>query len=257
MATNNRRHPTGVTYITEDAAHASHVTTSSNRTGELTEILEIQTPAGKEFQYPANGRLEFFVMAHEQFTTNATAGDAETFNLSHRLADSPALSGAGGENGEDTAPPAAGQADLVLFENGSRVAPDAVRYDYHGSNPNQIDYTDDGTGNTLDAYYVFRDSGQIEARKYKTHEQEYDEVLGTTPAELHTSTTFSAEERITFNQSFTAGPKERVKFLINTSVDLTNWDAFNGNGPNGSSTYSSWSIPVRERDAAGRGRGRL
>lgn len=251
----SQRHPTGVTYITENS---DHVSLSSNRTGEMSEFLEIQTPAGKRFEYPGNGRIELFVQTHEQFSGDGS--DPQTLSLSNKVADSPALAGDGGSDGEDTSPPGSGQADVVVYVDGSRVTPDAVRYDSHGSNPNEVDVdTSSNNGDDVDVYYLFGDSGQIQGRWYRSHEERYNEVLGSTPGEVHTAKTFSKEERITFNQTFTAAAKERLKFLINTDVDLENWNALNNDGPNSTSAYSSFSIPVRVSDAGGaggRGRGR-
>lgn len=238
----------GVTTITQDSPH---VTAQSNTTGSMTEFLEVQTPAGKRFTYPAGHPIELFVMTHESFTSSGTV--QETFNLGNALADSPSLAGDGGSDGEDTSPPGSGQADAVVYESGSQFTPDNVRYDDHASNPNQIDVTPSASGNTFDVYYVWKDSGLIEGRWYKANEEAYEQVFGTTPGELHTTKTFSRDEQLTFSRGFDAGPKDKVKFFINTSVDLTNWDAFDGGGPNSTTSFSTFRIPVIPRDESRRG----
>lgn len=87
--------------------------------------------------------LRLMFVTHESVTTDGTAGNTETFALSNNLLDT------------------ANTTDLVLFENGSRVRPDAVNH-----SGDSFDYTDDGTSNTLDVYYVFRDPVQVSVEKH-------------------------------------------------------------------------------------------
>ncbi|WP_435062393.1 hypothetical protein [Halobaculum sp. EA56] len=87
--------------------------------------------------------VEYAIMAYETFTTDGTAGNTETFNLSNDLVDSGAT---------DT--------NLVLYEGGARVQPDAV--DIAGDS---FDYTDDGTNNTLGVYYAAGEQAQLELVK--------------------------------------------------------------------------------------------
>lgn len=82
-------------------------------------------------------RLMFTVV--EQFQTNGTGGDTETFSLSHNAIQTPNTQ------------------DFLLYEGGSRVQPDSVNY-----SGDSFDYTDDGTGNYLHAYYVPREATQIQ-----------------------------------------------------------------------------------------------
>lgn len=245
--------PAGYTTIRLDAGF---VTTQANRTGEMSEIIDIRTPAGKRFDYPADRGLELFLMTHESFTTDSTGGNQETFSLSNELADSPALNGDGGADGEDTSPPSSGQADLVLYDSGTQVAPDAVRYNSHSSNPNEFDYTNpDASADTLDVYYVWEDSSQIEGRYYKANEEEHDQVFGTTGGEMHTARVYHQEDKVTFMNSFSAGPKERLKFFVNTQVDLTNWNSNTGDQAeptSGAASFSHIRIPVTQRAAADR-----
>jgi hypothetical protein len=88
----------------------------------------------------ASVRLMFTV--HEQKITNGTAGETETFGLANNLIDT------------------ANTTDLVLFETGDRVQPDSID---HAND--SFDYTDDGTNNDLDVFYVARDPVQIEIEK--------------------------------------------------------------------------------------------
>lgn len=83
------------------------------------------------------------LVAYESFTTNATAGDTETFNLSNNLIDAASVA--------DT---------FVLYENGTEVQPDSVDY----SN-DSFTYTDDATGNNLHVFYTAGDQAHVEVRK--------------------------------------------------------------------------------------------
>lgn len=81
-------------------------------------------------------RLSF--VTGEEFTTDGTAANAETFSLAHDLVET--------KNTQN----------FVLYEGGARVQPDSVDYA-----ADSFDYTDDGTGNTLHAFYVARDPGAV------------------------------------------------------------------------------------------------
>lgn len=85
-------------------------------------------------------RLAFTVA--EQFTTNATAGDTETFNLSNDAIQT------------------RNTTNFILYEGSSQVAPDAVNY-----SGDSFDYTDDGTSNVITAFYVARDPVSVEVEK--------------------------------------------------------------------------------------------
>lgn len=230
---------------------APFVTTQANRTDAMSEIIDIQTPAGKQFDYPATQGIEMFLMTHESFTTSATAGTATTHALSNDLVDSPRLSGSKDPaTGDDTAPPGSGAADLVAYEDGSQVTPDTVHYD-----TNEVTYTNSTASSTLDVYYVWGDSSLIEGRWYQANEESYDQVFGATGGQMHTTKTFSDEGRVTFMNSFEAGPKDRLKFLINSSVDLTNWNSNTSDQADptsGASSFSHIRIPVTSRNAPNR-----
>lgn len=109
-------------------------------TNKRTEIASYQadTPLVLNDQQP----LMLALTAYDGFTTDGSAANQETFNLSHDLVDTP--------NTED----------LILFEAGNRVNPDSVDY----AN-NSFSYTDDGTNNALHAYYIPSDATDIEIVK--------------------------------------------------------------------------------------------
>lgn len=86
-------------------------------------------------------RLMFIVV--EEFTTDTTGGNAETFTLSNDIIES------------------ANTTDLVLYDEGVRVQPDSVDY-----GANTFTYTNpDAAADSLDAFYVARDPVQIEIEK--------------------------------------------------------------------------------------------
>jgi len=110
-----------------------------NQTGSQSDILTLQAETVLALQ---EGELQVSIPAYETYTTDGTAGNTETVSLSHDLVDSPNTQ------------------SVVLYENGSRVSPDSVDY----AN-NTLDYTDDGTGNTLHIYYIVGDAATLTIEK--------------------------------------------------------------------------------------------
>jgi len=87
--------------------------------------------------------MRLMFVAHQEFTTDGTADNTETFNLSNNLIDT------------------SNTTSLVLYEGSDRVQPDSVDYANDA-----FDYTDDGTANTLHAFYVPRDPVQVSIEKH-------------------------------------------------------------------------------------------
>lgn len=115
--------------------------TTTNASGDDTDevIAEFNPPAPIALRPGARHRMVLATV--EEFQTNGTAGDQETFNLSHDIVDS-----------ENASP--------VLYESGNRVQPDSIDY----AN-NTVTYTDDGTGNYLHFFYVPRGDNRVTIRK--------------------------------------------------------------------------------------------
>jgi hypothetical protein len=113
------------------------------------EIATLKAPAPLVVR--TGQRFEVSLPAYEQFSTNGTAGDTETFNLSHSIVDTP--------NTEN----------LVLWEAGTYIgaegAVDAIDYD-----ANTFDYTDDGTNTTLHVWYISEASADLTVRKVTSSE---------------------------------------------------------------------------------------
>lgn len=112
----------------------------TNQTNTESDILTLQ--AETVLALPQEGEVKIAVPAYESFTTDGTGGNTETFTLSHDLIDTPNTQ------------------SLVLWENGTLVKPDSIDY----AN-NSIDYTDDGTSNTLHVYYVPGDAATVRMEK--------------------------------------------------------------------------------------------
>ncbi|MFC6785086.1 hypothetical protein ACFQFH_20085 [Halobaculum halobium] len=109
--------------------------------GERTEVASVQV--NRAHMLRETNATEYAIMAYQEFTTDGTADNQETFNLSHDLIDSGAV---------DTS--------LLLYEGGSVVQPDSVDYD-----ANTFDYTSGGTDTTLGVYYAAGDQAQLELVK--------------------------------------------------------------------------------------------
>lgn len=116
-------------------------TTSGNTKNELTKVAEFQAQRPLAIREGESADVHF--VAYEEFTTDGTASNTETFNLANDIIDADAIAD-----------------DLVLFEGGSAVSADSVDY-----SANSFDYTDDGTANTLHAYYVVSDQALVDIRK--------------------------------------------------------------------------------------------
>lgn len=91
-------------------------------------------------------RLAFVTV--EEFSTDNTADNTETFNLDNQIIETP------------------NTRDLALFKNGERVQPDSVDYD-----GDSFDFTDPDTGSTLHAYYVFGSPAQISLERHAPRSQ--------------------------------------------------------------------------------------
>jgi hypothetical protein len=83
--------------------------------------------------------MDLVVPAVQTFTTDGNAGNTQTFGLNYNLIDSNAT-----------------PVDLVLYENGAKVSPDAIDRDN-----DEFTYTDDGTDNDLTAFYATDEQARV------------------------------------------------------------------------------------------------
>lgn len=116
------------------------MTLKAGTAGEESVVAEYQTDLPLVVREGTRARIMF--AAAEEFTTNATAGDAETFSLSHDYVSTVNAS------------------DFVLYAGGNRVQPDST-----DTAANTFSYTDGGTGTTLHAFYTARDPGAVRIEK--------------------------------------------------------------------------------------------
>lgn len=117
-------------------------TTSATTVGERSRLARIEAPAARGLLEGPKNPFKIALPAYESFTTDATAGNTETFTLANNLIKSPNTN------------------NVVLYEAGSRVQPAAVDY-----TNDAFDYTDDGTGNTLHVFYTTDAAGEVELVK--------------------------------------------------------------------------------------------
>lgn len=225
----------------------SEVSLSSNTTGQASEIIDVKVPQGYRYEFPAEPKphgIQLFMMTHEQ--TTAPTG-TNTISLSNDLVNSPSRRDVGTSGGETAT---SGASSLVVWDDDSGVATqtevDAVDYD-----ADTYDYTNStGTASTHEVFYLWGESSEIEFRHYQKDLQDFDHVGGGTAREFHLSSVFSDEEKVAFGRRFTVNEKEHLKVYLNSSVDLTNWDAVNsGDGPGSNvdtRSYSYFELPVRK-----------
>lgn len=124
----------------EQRLRRADFTLTNGTSGQKTKVAEYQAALPLAIREDA---MRLMFVTEEDFTTDGTASNTETFNLSNNIIDT-----------DNTA-------DLVLYEAGSRVQPDSIDY----AN-DSFDYTDDGTNNNLHAFYVFRNPCEVTVEKH-------------------------------------------------------------------------------------------
>lgn len=182
--------------------------------------------------------LRLMLIVVEEFTTDGTAGNTETFNLANDIIESPNTQ------------------DFVLYENGAIVQPDSVDY----AN-DSFDYTDDGTANALDAFYVARDPVQIEIEKAAPKAQGsvtqtvYDDVSSI----LHERDQNREPPRMDFEGQGPLAPVVPRKWTLDVYADGSPafaWDDSDTATDNSATAINAvLSIPIRraQRDVEGLG----
>lgn len=118
-------------------------TTQANNIGENSKIAELVAGVPHRLLEGPENPLRVAIPAYESFTTDGTADNTETFNLSHNLIECPSTQ------------------DIVVWENGQyQGVPSTVNY-----SADSFDYTDDGTGNTLHVWYMPSEGATVELQK--------------------------------------------------------------------------------------------
>lgn len=151
--------------------------TSVNTTNERSVVASLQADGPLAVMGARANPFRLAIPAYETFTTNGTAGDTETFNLSNDLVDTP-----------NTQP-------IVLWLDGSYYGePDAVDY----AN-NTFDVTDAGTGSTVHAYYVSGDAATVTLRKRSADGDAQETIFTANTGVIHTTDQSEQPEVLRFN----------------------------------------------------------
>ncbi len=193
--------------------------------GQRTKIAEYEAETPIFLRPDADMRLAF--TAVEQFSTDGTADNSETFDLSHNVMETVNTS------------------DLVLFEDGARVSADSVNYD-----ANSFDYTSPNTGTTLHAYYVVRDGVRVEIERQAPRSQGAveDVVWDGTTAMLHERN--QHKEPLTFDGShpldLIVPRKWTLQVYAKGPVPLSYTDEDTGSPQDTEATNAVLKIPVRK-----------
>jgi len=119
------------------------MTESVNSQGQRSEVLTFIAGTAHFLRQGRKNPLRIAVPAYESFTSDGTADNTETFSLTHSVVDTPVTE------------------SVVVWINGTYYGrPDSTDY-----GADEIDVTDDGTGNTIHVYYVSDAAASIEIRK--------------------------------------------------------------------------------------------
>jgi len=116
-----------------------------NQPNQWSKIAEAKVPFGYAYKVLPEP-LEIYLSRKNTHTSDATAGNAETFNLDYDLIDSPNL-------GDD-------KGALWLYDDDTLVAADSLDYA-----ANTYTYTDPATGSTLESFGIFAE-GSVRIRGY-------------------------------------------------------------------------------------------
>lgn len=231
--------------VTQISLADSEVTTATNTTGEFSNIIDIQVPAGMRYVFPSNWGMQMYVYTHESATVTTDSG-TETVNLSNNIVNSPTVRDVPTSSSETST---TGQYSLVVWDDTDDIQTGVASVDYAA---NSFDYTtSDTTDDDLEIWYLWGDSAQVEFRRYTPSEEDYDKELIKTMREFHEADVFNTQSQITFGSQFSMREKEHLKVSVKTDVDLTNWDVI---GPSPSSSpgdfttygYSDIRIPVKK-----------
>lgn len=206
-----------------------------NRTGDLSEIADIRVPKDYVYVFPPDRPIQMYLPVHEHFTASGNAD--ETFALSNDLAESAWMrqttSGAGNGIASNS-----GRENLMVFQNGSQVAPNTVDYDAN-------EFTLDGPSadDDIDVYYAWQDGGEVHIRSRQANLEGYKQRLGHTVAGFHNPNVYDKDEMVPWKNSFALDEKERLEVLVDSDVDLDGWQHYGGGGNNGSRSFAYFQLP--------------
>ena len=154
--------------------------TSVNSQGQRSEVAEFRATTAHMLRTGQSNPLKLAIPAYQKFTSNATADDTETFDLTHSITECPVTQ------------------DAVVWINGEYYgSPDAIDYD-----AGTVDVTDDGTENRIHVYYICDAAASFEIRKQASNantggQRLYSGNLGL----VHPSPQIEQPEYMTLNQT--------------------------------------------------------
>lgn len=115
----------------------------SNTVGERSRFARFRAPTATRVKTGRSNPLRLALPAFEEFTSDGTTGNSETFTLSHSVVDAPA-----------TQP-------VVVYIGGDRYGtPDAVDFD-----ADTIDVTDPGSDNSVYVFYTSDEPAEVEIER--------------------------------------------------------------------------------------------
>lgn len=229
--------------LTAVTISGGEVTLSTPTAGQPSEMADIRIPKGYVYAFTDEQPVKAFLYTHEQFTTDGTNGNAETFNLTNNIVQSAGRS-------QETAGAGAGEVNtqgaqnLVLYDSGTQVQPNTIDF-----GANQFTYEDAGSNSTLDVYYLWGEGSEVVLRHYDTAQESYDERVADTVRGFHTPNPYDRTEAPTVQGKFEVTSKQRLKLFLTAAVDMTNWDAINGGGPNNTTSFSYFELPCYKINA--------
>jgi len=191
---------------------------------------KVKTPTF--FRPNAASRLAFATV--EEFQTDGTGGNTETFSLSHNILQTPNTD------------------NIVLYEGTTPVQTDSVDY-----SANTFDYTDSGTGSYLHAAYIPRDATLIEVERQapKSQGSVSDVVLDEPTSLLHEQDQNQDPPEFLGNETLDyAVPRNwKVQIYADGPVPLEWNDDAESNTQGVDATNAVISLPVRRasRDVEG------
>jgi len=116
---------------------------SANTVDDLTTIAEAYLDRPLFLKDGPGERIRAAIVAYEEFTNNLAGNDQDTYSLANGIVDSLATA-----------------TNLVLYQGGTRVQPDSIDY-----SADTFDYTDNGSGDSLHAYYVSDTQAELVFKK--------------------------------------------------------------------------------------------
>jgi len=174
---------------------------------------------------PPQSSLDVAIVAHEQFSTDGTDNNQETFNLSNDVIEGP-----------PTSP------NVVCWEDGNRIRPDSVDY----SN-NTIDVTDSGSNSTLDVYYIHSEQAGVEVEKVSPNDRASQLITRGNSGLLNRTKQHKQPLKVGFDTPFEPfiPPKFRIRVYLDTGGDYNvRWEGSSGTNSGAYANNALFTVPI-------------